>query len=114
TADAPLIISTILPPRGVQFNFGEDFRFGPPAISPDGQQMTYSAMRDGRIRLFLRPLNSDQTREPAGTDDGLYPFWSPDSRFIAFFAGGKLKKLSLSDDNVTDIATGINNGRGGS
>src|SRR5436190_205190 len=72
------------------------------------------AMRDGQIHLFLRPLNSDQTRELAGTDGALYPFWSPDSRFIAFFASGKLKKLSLADDIVTDIATGIINGRGGS
>ena len=111
----PLVVSALLPPPGVHFDFTEDFQFGPPAISPDGQHVTYSAARsNGRIGLFLLSLSSGQTRELPATDNGLYPFWSPDSRFIAFFANGALKKIALADGTVNQITSGIINGRGGS
>ena len=111
----PLIVSALVPPPGVRFDFIEDYQFGPPAISPDGQHVTYSAARvNGQPGLFLRSLSSAQTRELSGTESGLYPFWSPDSRFIAFFANGALKKIALADGRVDQITTGIVNGRGGS
>ena len=111
----PLIVSALVPPPGVRFDFIEDFQFGPPAISPDGEHVTYSAARvNGQPGLFLRSLSSAQTRELSGTESGLYPFWSPDSRFIAFFANGALKKIALADGRVDQITTGIVNGRGGS
>jgi serine/threonine protein kinase len=111
----PLIVSALMPPSGVRFDFIEDYQFGPPAISPDGQHVTYSAARvNGQPGLFLRSLSSAQTRELPGTENGFYPFWSPDSRFIAFFASGALKKIALDDGTIDQITAGIGNGRGGS
>jgi Tol biopolymer transport system component len=67
-----------------------------PAISPDGHTLAFSAVGpDKRRLLWVRPLNSLQASFLEGTDDALAPFWSPDSSYIAFFAGKKLKKVSV-------------------
>jgi Tol biopolymer transport system component len=67
------------------------------ALSPDGLRLAYVALNaDGKAVLWVRPLDSLQAQPLAGTDDASYPFWSPDSRNIGFFAGGKLKKIEAS------------------
>ncbi|HVS90119.1 MAG TPA: protein kinase [Candidatus Acidoferrum sp.] len=67
------------------------------ALSPDGRRLAYVASApDGRTLLWIRPIDSLQAQPLAGTEDVSYPFWSPDSRFIGFFAGGKLKKIEAS------------------
>jgi eukaryotic-like serine/threonine-protein kinase len=63
------------------------------AISPDGTRLVIEAVSGGRSRLYLRPLDSEEFVELEGSLDATAPFWSPDSRFIAFFAGSKLKKI---------------------
>jgi Tol biopolymer transport system component/predicted Ser/Thr protein kinase len=65
-------------------------------ISPDGRQLAIAATIGGKQRLWLRPLDSLQTREMPGTDGAVYPFWSPDSRHIGFFAQNKLMKVDAS------------------
>src|SRR6476646_7015063 len=66
--------------------------FGPPTISPDGRYMVFRLNTDdGKELLWLRALGSFEARPLMGTDGGLQPFWSPDSRSIGFFANGKLK-----------------------
>jgi serine/threonine protein kinase len=86
--------STILPPEKTNFvmSFG-----GHVALSPDGRLLAFPA-RDssGKTLLWVRPLNSISGQALNGTDDASFPFWSPDSRFIGFFAGGKLKKIEAS------------------
>jgi eukaryotic-like serine/threonine-protein kinase len=70
-----------------------------PAISPDGRQIVYVAQSGGEARLWLRPIGSLVSQAIPGTDGvglGSFPFWSPDSRFIGFFAGGKLKKVAAA------------------
>ena len=68
-----------------------------PVISPDGRRVVFNAQgQDGRALLWVRPLESVEARPLAGTDGGFHPFWSPDSRFIAFSGGGKLKKIEAS------------------
>jgi Tol biopolymer transport system component len=67
------------------------------AISPDGR---YIAIAGGGTvlanqALFIRPLDALQAQRVPGTEGALYPFWSPDSRFIGFFAQGKLKKIAV-------------------
>ena len=64
------------------------------AISPDGRTLAFAA-RDaaGKVSLWLRPIESVASQPLAGTDGASYPFWSPDSRFIAYFAGGNLIKI---------------------
>jgi serine/threonine protein kinase len=66
------------------------------AVSPDGRLLTFAGFdENGKRALWLRPLNALTSRTLPGTDEGLIPFWSPDSRFIGFFAGGKLKKIDV-------------------
>ena len=83
-----------------------------PAVSPDGRRIAFTADVEGRQALWVRELDSLVPRVLAGTDDARFPFWSPDSRTIGFFAGGKLKKIDLAGGPalaVTDAA----NARGG-
>ena len=64
------------------------------ALSPDGRLLAYVAtMPDGKSALWVRPIDSVRAQVLAGTEGATYPFWSPDSRLIGFFAGGKLKKI---------------------
>jgi Tol biopolymer transport system component len=50
----------------------------------------------------------------SGTDSGQYPFWSPDSRSIAFFTPGKLKKVEASGGPPQTLCDVPNTGLGGS
>jgi Tol biopolymer transport system component len=63
------------------------------SISPDGTRLVIEAVSRGHRRLYLRPLDSEKAAELENTTGAEAPFWSPDSRFIAFFADGKLKKI---------------------
>lgn len=67
------------------------------AVSPDGLRLAYVAsMPDGKSVLWVRSLDSLQAQPLAGTEGAVLPFWSPDSRFIGFFADGKLKKIEVA------------------
>jgi eukaryotic-like serine/threonine-protein kinase len=67
------------------------------ALSPDGRRLAYVATTpEGKELLWVRPLDSLQAQPLAGTEGAAFPFWSLDSRFIGFFAGGKLKKIEAS------------------
>jgi Tol biopolymer transport system component len=67
------------------------------AISPDGRRLALAgAAADGRVMLWVRALDGLSAQPLVGTEGGYSPFWSADSRFIAFFAGGKLKKIDAS------------------
>jgi serine/threonine protein kinase len=63
------------------------------SISPDGTRLVIQAFSKGQRHLFVRPLDSEKFTELEGTAGASTHFWSPDSRFIAFFADGKLKKV---------------------
>jgi hypothetical protein len=65
-------------------------------ISPDGQSLVYRGTRDGIGRLYVRSLNSGQSRPLAGTEAALAHFFSPDGRWVAFFASGMLNKVALT------------------
>ena len=64
-----------------------------PVISPDGQTVVFIANSEGKRFLYTRVLGSLQAQRMSGTEDALSPFWSPDSRYIAFFSNNKLKKI---------------------
>jgi Tol biopolymer transport system component/predicted Ser/Thr protein kinase len=79
------------------------------AISSDGRQFVFVASGDGAQRLWLRPLDAATARPLAGTEGAEYPFWSPDSHSIGFFASGKLKRVDIGGgppQSVTDAPTG--------
>jgi Tol biopolymer transport system component len=63
------------------------------AVSPDGRYVVIAATANGKQQLWLRSLELLQAQPMPTTDDATYPFWSPDSRYIGFFAQGKLKKI---------------------
>ena len=66
------------------------------AISADGRHLAFSATNaSGTPMIWLRTMDSLDAQPLPGTEDGRQPFWSPDSRFIAFFAAGTLKKVPV-------------------
>jgi len=70
---------------------------GPPVLSPDGLRLAFVAKSvDGKQMLWIRPLNSAVAQPMSGTEGATYPFWSADSRYVAFFAANKLNKLDAS------------------
>jgi Tol biopolymer transport system component len=66
------------------------------ALSPDGRHLVYVAAPEGPPRLWVRALDAFSARPLDGTEGASEPFWSPDSRSIAFFSQGKLKAVDLS------------------
>jgi eukaryotic-like serine/threonine-protein kinase len=79
-------------------------------ISPDGRHATFAAKdADGKVVLWLRSLGELGAKPIPGTQGATFPFWSPDSRFLAFFASGKLQKVDVSGAPplpICDVASG--------
>ncbi len=99
---------TVNPPVGSTFpGLGEG---GGLALSPDGRHLVFEATTpEGRSYLWLRAMDSDVPEMLDGTEGGEYPFWSHDGRSIAFFADGKLKRMTLPDgpsQTICDAPTG--------
>ena len=102
------IRSSILPPEGMEVD-----RWAAAAISPDGKYLVFGrSARLGRAWPSRR-IDSLSARPLPGTDGAQSPFWSPDSRWIAFVAGGKLRKISIEGGSPLIICSGAGL-RGGS
>lgn len=101
------VLSYIPPPPGTTFReFG--FGAGPVVVSPDGKQLAFSATdQNGVTRLYVRPLASGKAQAIAGTEDAAYPFWSPDSRSLGFFANQKLKTVNLDNGSIQVLADAL-------
>ncbi len=83
------------------------------AISPDGRSLVIAAAVKGKRQLWLRAMDALQAQPMQFTDDATFPFWSPDSRYIGFFAQGKLKKVAASGGPAQSLCDAPS-GRGGS
>ncbi len=93
----------ITPPEKTSFNFTGDFG-APAVISPDGSQIVFGA---GGM-LWVRALSDVAARPLQDTKGASFPFWSPDSRSIGFFAGGKLKTIDASGGAAVTVCEGPN------
>jgi eukaryotic-like serine/threonine-protein kinase len=97
----------VYPPASTTFQGSGDF------VSPDGRRLVFSAVgEDGKRSLWMRPVDSVSAQKLPGTEDASQIFWSPDSNFIGFFAGGKLKKMEASGGAAQILADAQTN-RGG-
>jgi eukaryotic-like serine/threonine-protein kinase len=81
------------------------------SVSPDGRKIVISPT--ARDALRIRDLDSTSWRRLAGTEDGWSPFWSPDSRFLAFAVGNQIKKLDLAGGPPETLCT-VSSDAGGS
>jgi eukaryotic-like serine/threonine-protein kinase len=114
-AVAALLVATLAPlayrhvrerratPSPVRFQIPPTVEFGGPGnfgLSPDGRHLAFVGRGpDGVTRLWIRTMDSLEVRPLPGSEANEStppPFWSPDGRFVAYDAGGKLKKLDVS------------------
>ena len=91
TPPAPVRFAVTLPP-GQRLSTW----YQPLALSPDGTQLVYSVQAGDTTRLYRRALDRLETVALPGTEGGQDPFFSPDGRWIGFFAEGKLKKMQVT------------------
>ena len=102
-SEARLDITT--PPTGNPYSF---------AMAPDGSRVVFVAGGyDSPLQLWLRSIENPSAAPIPGTEGAVYPFWSPDSRSIGFFANGKLQRVDL-DAGVAARLADAPAGRGGS
>ncbi len=89
-----VVFSYLPPPPDTDYNLESNYP-GPAALSPDGRMIAFTAIGEkGDVLLWVRHLDSPVAQPLHGTDGASYPFWSPDSRQIGFYAEKKLKKIA--------------------
>jgi Tol biopolymer transport system component len=112
--EAPLLRTYIPAPDKTAYNItGGLATTGAPALSPDGRSLAFSAVfADGKSQLWLRQLDGLAAQPLAGTEGAIHPFWSPDGRYIGFFADGKLRKLDTAGGPPITLCDALV-GRGG-
>jgi eukaryotic-like serine/threonine-protein kinase len=106
--DAPAVHSrvSLLPPDDVVVT-------GSLAVSPDGRSVAFTGTAAESVSaLWVRRLDTAEARLIPGTEHAWAPFWSPDSRSVAFFAAGSLKRVDLAGGPARTIA-GVTDPRGG-
>ncbi len=108
TGEAPRMVrSSILPPPGSSY---ELLNF---AVSPDGARLAFVALgREGQSTLWVRSLSVASAQEFSSTEGAMFPFWSPDSRQVGFFADGKLRILD-AENGAVKVLCNAPVGRGG-
>jgi len=98
---------TVSPPRGLEF-VGTSGSVSVPqlAVSPDGRHLVFVAAGPrGRAALWLRTLTEPDPRQLMGTEDAEVPFWAPDSRSVAFFSQGFVKRKDITNRAPAEVVT---------
>ena len=88
-------IPILVPPEA------QDRNIGGPAVSPDGRVVAYSLYREGEWQLYLHPLDSLEPEPVLGGEGAQHVFFSPDGRWIAYFADGELRKIPATGGSPT-------------
>ncbi len=110
TMNKTIVRSSLLPPEKSSYSSFQGG--GQLAISPDGLKLAFAATdSSGKNRLWVRVLNSLTALPLPGTEGAVFPFWSPDNRFVGFFAGAKLKKIEATGGPPMTICDAVD-GRG--
>lgn len=117
-AEAPIIrFSVPLPEKA---SFYADVETHNLSVSPDGRQVVFVAMAEGQRKLWIRRIGEVATHALPGTEGAYSPFWSPDNRYVAFFAAGKLLRIEPGGSlpqTICDLSAEIDTtgtwGRGG-
>ena len=108
----PSIRAVINPPPESHFRLASDVA-GPPVLSPDGAYVAFTATgADAKTSLWVRPMNAADAHALPDTSDAIFPFWSPDSRSIGFFANGKMRTIELGSSTAQTLCD-AQLGRGG-
>ncbi len=85
---------------------GSTIPLGTPAPSPDGRMLAYTVRgKDGIARIYVRSLNSTESRVLPDTDGASHPFWSPDGRSLGFSAPNSLKRIDLAGGSAGTLAS---------
>lgn len=85
-----------------------------PAISRDGRLIAYVGIGEGERRVYLRTIDDVVSRPLDGTEDAIWPFFSPDGRWLGFFSGDKLKKVSVLGGAPQELTDAYGAGPGAS
>jgi Tol biopolymer transport system component len=109
----PLRLS-VIPPPGITFTPKDISGMPDFAVSPDGSRLAFVASAPlARPQLWVHELATAAAQPVAGTADATGPFWAPDSRTLAFYAHGKLKRVSLggaAPQDLADVTVAVNSG----
>ncbi|HUR36297.1 MAG TPA: protein kinase [Terriglobales bacterium] len=104
----PTIRAVIIPPDRISLDVKGDYA-GPAVISPDGQFVAFAGHGDNSQKaIWVRPIASMAAQRLVGTEGCSFPFWSPDSKWIGFFAENKLKKIAAGGGPALTLADAIN------
>jgi Tol biopolymer transport system component len=98
----PPLTLTLGSPRDTELGSGDEPLDA--AISPDERHIIFVATRRGTTMLWRRTLESDRTETLAGTLGAQLPSWSPSGDAVAFFSGTTLRRFTIADGRVGDLA----------